>query len=62
MVELDSTRKGSVPKQKKIQKLIGIQGINHSEPTYLDLNLVAKIVKKFKNPKKIKIMILIKVK
>ena len=38
--------------KKKIQKLIGIQGINHSEPTYLDLNLVAKIVKKFKNPTK----------
>ncbi|MBR5984235.1 MAG: hypothetical protein IK025_11035 [Bacteroidales bacterium] len=38
--------------KKKIQKLIDIQGINHSEPTYLDLNLATKIVKNFKNPTK----------
>ncbi|MBO4614106.1 MAG: hypothetical protein J5709_03235 [Bacteroidales bacterium] len=38
--------------KKKIQKLIDIQGINHSEPTYLDLNLATKIVKEFKNPTK----------
>lgn len=37
--------------KKKIQSLIDIQGINFSEPAYLNLNLVAKIVKNFKNPK-----------
>ena len=42
--------------KKKIQNLIDIQGMTFSEPTYLDLNLVAKLAKKFKNPKKIKII------
>ena len=36
--------------KKKIQKIIDIQGMNYSEPTYLDLNLVTKIIKDFKNP------------
>ncbi|MBQ6277299.1 MAG: hypothetical protein IJK62_11435 [Bacteroidales bacterium] len=36
--------------KKKIQNLIDIQGMTFSEPTYLDLNLVTKIVKNFKNP------------
>ncbi|MBR3798748.1 MAG: hypothetical protein IKK36_07535 [Bacteroidales bacterium] len=36
--------------KKKIQNLIDIQGMTFSEPTYLNLNLVTKIVKNFKNP------------
>lgn len=39
-------------KKKKVLNLIkDIQGINLSEPAFLDLNLIAKIVKEFKNPK-----------
>ncbi len=49
MVKLDITGKGIIPK-KKIQNLIDIQGMTFSEPTYLNLNLVTKIVKNFKNP------------
>ena len=50
MVKLDITGKDIIPKQKKIQNLIDIQGMTFSEPTYLDLNLATKIVKNFKNP------------
>jgi hypothetical protein len=39
-----------VDEKEKIQTLIDIQGMTFSEPTYLDLDSVANIIKDFDNP------------
>ena len=52
MVKLDSRKKAlRIDAKEKIQAVIDALRINPVDYSYLDLNLISKIVKDFKNPK-----------